>query len=242
MRSLKPRILALVGVGALMSLTAFGFVALRDGSQLPSSDMVELNRLMDVEAALQWRDETETLSEVFSDPEDAKRQGYVSMETLAVSPWEHLVKWSIIDDDTILDPRNPEALLYKVEDGVWTLHAVMYFLPLRYNYANTPAIAGDIGTWHTHPTICLKGDPLENPLLGVVDPFCAKGANVPSSLMIHVWVQPNPCGPFAPLLIDDIKLVQEALSGLNESGELQGCDDSLTPLVWPELTAGQDTP
>lgn len=215
---------------------------LRDRSKLPASDMVELERLTDVDAALEWRNETERLAAVFADPEAAKQQGYVSMETLAVSPWEHLINWSTLDDDTVLDPNEPEALLYKVEDGTWTLQAVMYLLPLRYNYANTPAIAGGNGLWHVHRTVCLKGDPLEDPSLGVVDPLCAKGPNAPQSLMIHVWVQPNPCGPFAPLLTDTADIVNKALGGVDENGNVQQCDTSLTERVWPELTADGSRP
>lgn len=233
------KLMALSVVLALSLATLLAFVVFRDRSALPAEDTFELDELSDVDAALLWRSETETLAAPYRDPTRAQADGYVPMQSLGVSNWEHLFKWTVVEDDRVLDPYEPEGLLYSVEDGVWTLRAIVYMMPARYNFANTRTIAGGAGQWHTHPTICLKGDPLEDPLLGVVDPFCAGGRNFPDMLMLHAWVTPNACGPFAPLVINDIELVQEALSGLNEDGKLQECDGALTDRVWPELVNGQ---
>lgn len=233
---------ALLVVLLLCVGTLATFFSLRSGSNLPDEDMVELKQLSDVPAALRWRDETARLALPYHDPESARTDGYVPMDSLDVSKWEHLFKWTAVEDDRVLDPREPEGFLYSVEDGRWALRAVVYIMPTRYNFANTTRIAGGAGQWHSHPTICLKGDPLETPALGVVDPFCAAGRNFPDTLMLHVWVTPNACGPFAPLIIDDIQLVQEALSGLDENGSLQECDGALTELVWPELAGAGGKP
>lgn len=115
---------------------------------------------------------------------------------------EHYVKWSLVDDNDILDAQRPESLVY---DGN-TLVAAMYMMPDGSTFADTPDIGGALTQWHVHDDLCLvqnPSDPLQWVLRGTVNgsgQCTATGAikkgDVP---MIHVWIVKNPCGPFAPL-------------------------------------------
>jgi len=116
--------------------------------------------------------------------------------------YEHYVKWSLVDDNDILDAQRPESLVY--QNG--TLVAAMYMMPDGSTFADTPDIGGALTQWHVHNDLCLiqnPSDPLQWILRGTTTAqgqCTATGAikkgDVP---MIHVWIVKNPCGPFAPL-------------------------------------------
>jgi hypothetical protein len=118
---------------------------------------------------------------------------------------EHWIKWSLIDDDKVLDPDYPEALVYKVEEGGGrTLEAAMYMLPEGETLETVPPIGGGLIQWHIHDNLCFT--PIDEDgsakVAGVVGadvdcrPPLVKFTPVP---MIHVWIASNPCGPFASL-------------------------------------------
>jgi hypothetical protein len=117
---------------------------------------------------------------------------------------EHWVKWSLVDDNDILDPQHPESLVYQGD----TLVAAMYMMPDGTTANQVPDIGGALTQWHVHNDLCLvqnKQDPLQWYLRGTttasgsctdVAQGAVKKGDVP---MIHVWIVKNPCGPFAPL-------------------------------------------
>lgn len=232
----------------LVPLVAVGVVAgsllFRNSGALSDQDLAPVQALVDIDDALAWRADVETASVKFEDYRSALQEGFVPLEPANLTKWEHLVHWSAVADDVIFDPARPEALLYQVENGRWTLMAEVFMLPVRYNYANTPAIAEGKSVWHTHPTACLEGDPFEDPKLGALDLLCQSGVMFPNVMMTHAWVQPNSCGPFATA-IDPAVLAEEqgtadfvtrGVSGVDENGDIPGCEPELAERVWPGVT------
>ena len=131
----------------------------------------------------------------------AINEGYRSIQD-GFTGDEHFVKWSLVDDNDILDAQHPESLVY--ENG--KLAAAMYMMKDGSTFADTPDIGGALTQWHVHNDLCLEQnphDPLQWYLRGVTTSngqCTATGAikkgDVP---MIHVWIIKNACGPFAPL-------------------------------------------
>jgi hypothetical protein len=90
--------------------------------------------------------------------------------------------------------------VFKVNaDGSRTLASAMYILPLGRTMADVPDIAGELTTWHDHQNLCwdlLGGNPR---VVGITDANgnCAAGVFVATPPMLHVWLIPHECGPFA---------------------------------------------
>jgi hypothetical protein len=62
--------------------------------------------------------------------------------------------------------------------------------------ADVPEIAGELTRWHDHRNLCWIG----NRLAGVLGPDgqCPPGSTlIITPPMLHVWMVPHPCGPFA---------------------------------------------
>ena len=62
--------------------------------------------------------------------------------------------------------------------------------------------AGPLMQWHVHGDLCFTDDPVAPQVAGVkpVGGKCrAPLVDFPLSAMIHVWITPTPCGPFAAL-------------------------------------------
>jgi hypothetical protein len=123
--------------------------------------------------------------------------GYVSIGD-SRSGVEHFVHAEYTDNDTILDPTEPESLVYDVtEDGGRELVTVMYMLPTGSTMEDVPDIAGNYTVWHDHTNLCFL--PGTNRLSGTFDGERCRpgGEHRVTAPMLHVWVTPNPCGPFA---------------------------------------------
>ncbi len=117
---------------------------------------------------------------------------------------EHLLHWDWIEDDTILDPNYPEALVYKVNHstGARTLEAAMFILPRSYTLENTPDIASPLVQFHEHDNLCFTQPPASR-VAGLTN--ASGGCNPPlvkfnPNIQVHVWIRPNDCGPFAALI------------------------------------------
>lgn len=117
---------------------------------------------------------------------------------------EHLLHWDWIEDDTILDPNFPEALVYKVDrrSGSRTLEAAMYILPRSYTLESTPEIASPLVQFHQHDNLCFTQPPAAR-VVGLTNgageckaPLVKFNPNI----QVHVWIRPNDCGPFAALI------------------------------------------
>jgi hypothetical protein len=146
---------------------------------------------------------TTTIADIpsWSTPEKAEAAGYRSIGD-AVTGDEHFVNWSYVDDGHILDPKRPESLVYEYRDNRRALVAAMYMLPWGSTFADVPDVGGALTQWHVHADLCLTDDPQQKFVAG----FAALGRPCPAGTskagntpMLHVWIVPNPCGPFAAL-------------------------------------------
>ena len=67
---------------------------------------------------------------------------------------------------------------------------------------DAPDVGGALTQWHVHQDLCLTDDPNQKTLAGFVsvNGVCAPGTSKAGGMpMLHVWVVPNACGPFAAL-------------------------------------------
>jgi hypothetical protein len=167
---------------------------------------IDLGGTPGVTAAEQKRAETllrATLADLpkYADPATAERDGFHSIGD-AVTGDEHLVKWSYVDDGHILDPNRPESLVYEMRNNKKTLVAAMFMLPFGSRFTNVPDVGGALTQWHVHSDLCLTDNPDQKVLAG----FTFGGQSCPAGTtkagntpMLHVWIVPNRCGPFAAL-------------------------------------------
>jgi hypothetical protein len=130
----------------------------------------------------------------------------------------HYVKWSYTDDGHILDPLRPESIVYQKRGGVLHAVAAMYQLPFGKTFADVPDVGGSLTQWHVHNNLCLTDDPEQKIIArftagdGSCPPGTGKASDTP---MLHVWIVPTPCGPFAAI---------EGGSGQVPDGETRRCD------------------
>jgi hypothetical protein len=137
----------------------------------------------------------------FTYPSEAMAAGYRTIGD-AVTGDEHFVNWSMVDDGHILDPARPESLVYEYRDGKQQIAAAMYMLPFGSRFTDAPDVGGALTQWHVHSDLCLTNDPVQKTLSGLVaiNGVCPAGSSKAGNTpMLHVWVVPNPCGPFAAL-------------------------------------------
>ncbi|MCW2607413.1 MAG: rane protein of unknown function, partial [Frankiales bacterium] len=129
---------------------------------------------------------------------------------------EHLVSKAFHEDDTVLDPDRPESLVYDTTGGGRRLVAAMYMLPEGTPLADVPDVGGALVQWHTHENLCYDAAGQVRGLTDA-DGNCRGGLRKPvPSPMVHVWITPHRCGPFAAL---------EGLAGGRvPDGEVPLCD------------------
>ena len=156
----------------------------------------------------------------FADPKYAESLGFHTIGD-ALTGDEHLVNWNYIDDGKILDPDYPEALVYNTRGGGRVLESAMYMLPPGSTLDTVPDIGGALTQWHIHNNLCLTDDPVAPRVAGLTDASgeCHAPLIKPEPVpMIHVWITPNPCGPFAALT--------GVGAGQVKAGELRLCDSA----------------
>jgi hypothetical protein len=119
----------------------------------------------------------------------------------AASGFEHYVNSAYLRDDAFLDPNRPESLVYQVDGDKRTLVAAM-FASSDVSLTDPKLVdwGGPLMQWHVHGDLCWN---LSEVVAGVTD---EAGACPPGSInagrdipMVHVWIAPNECGPFAAL-------------------------------------------
>jgi hypothetical protein len=137
----------------------------------------------------------------WSDPKVAEAAGFHSIGD-GFTGYEHLIQWDWINDNHVLDPDHPESLVYRVDaNGTRTLEAAMYMLPQGETLETVPELGGELTQWHIHDNLCFT--PGEAPKVrGVtgVGQGCPPGLTKLDPVpMIHVWIVPHRCGPFAAL-------------------------------------------
>jgi phage tail protein X len=162
-----------------------------------------------VSAAQQARAEdlvyrTRTVLPKFATTEIAIANGYSSIQDSSTGV-EHYVNWSYINDEHELDPDYPESLVFEVgPNGQRTLVSAMYMLGDSYTLETIPDIGGSLTQWHIHNNLCYSQDPYVNGSTRVVGVTsengpCSFGIKLNPNPMIHVWLKPHQCGPFAAL-------------------------------------------
>lgn len=135
------------------------------------------------------------------DVAQAEKDGFTSVGD-GFSGTEHYVHWDWIDDKAVLDPTHPESLVYRLgPNGQRTLEAAMYILPKGYRFTNAPDIGGALVQLHSHFNECYSALPVPKfKAVARPDGSCPAGlTKLLTNLMVHVWVRPNPCGPFATI-------------------------------------------
>jgi hypothetical protein len=131
---------------------------------------------------------------------------------------EHYVNWAYTDDGHILDPLRPESIVYQRRGGTLRAVAAMYQLPFGSSFADVPDVGGSLTQWHVHANLCLTDNPQQKILAGftAISGSCPSGTSKASNTpMLHVWIVPTPCGPFAAL---------EGGIGQVPAGETRRCD------------------
>jgi hypothetical protein len=153
----------------------------------------------------------------WADPAVAEAAGFHSIGD-AASGHEHYVQWDWLDDDVALDPDAPESLVYEPQpDGSKKLVSAMYMLPHDIALEDVPDYGGALMQWHIHDDLCLTPDPVAPQVEGLTDGTCRPPlVKVQEWAMIHVWIVPHECGPFASLEGDGAGSILE--------GEARWCD------------------
>jgi hypothetical protein len=119
----------------------------------------------------------------------------------AGSGFEHYINSAYLRDDAFLDPKKPESLVYQVDGDKRTLVAAM-FASSEISLTDPKLVdwGGPLMQWHVHGDLCWS---LAQVVVGVTDEAgkCPAGSiNVLGDVpMVHVWITPNKCGPFAAL-------------------------------------------
>ncbi len=138
----------------------------------------------------------------WADYNAAIRDGFVSLDG-GITGFDHMMHWDWIDDGRTFDPTHPESLVYVVDmkTGARKLQAAMFFLPDGVTLDNAPNTYGALVQYHVHQDLCFVRNGVHSHLGGIADPksACPKGLQRLPNPMAHVWVVPNPCGPFAAL-------------------------------------------
>lgn len=155
----------------------------------------------------------------FADPAVAEARGWHSIGD-GYTGFEHFINWPLIDDGVTLDPDRPESLVYQIGPGQpRKLVAAMYMLPPSVPLDGVPDVGGPLVQWHIHNNLCFEGPDNSWTLAAVVPPDqpCPAGTfRFPNAPMIHVWIVPNECGPFAAL--------QGVAAGQIAAGQVRLCD------------------
>ncbi|MFM8848274.1 MAG: hypothetical protein ACKOHN_09550 [Actinomycetota bacterium] len=173
------------------------------------SPRISLAGFPGVSAAQQARAEelvyqTRTVLPKFATTDIAIANGYSSIQDSSTGV-EHYVNWSYINDEYELNPDYPESLVFQVgPNGQRTLVSAMYMLGDAYSLETVPDIGGSLTQWHIHNNLCYSQDPFVNGSTRVVGVTsengpCSFGIKLNPNPMIHVWIKPHPCGPFAAL-------------------------------------------
>jgi len=151
----------------------------------------------------------------WSDPAVAEEAGFHSIGDGSTGI-EHFVNEGFMTDEYFLDPSRPESLVYNTQDGGRRLVAAMYMADRGLPLEDVPDIGGALMQWHTHDNLCYNDD---GQVRGITDGDgnCPAGLTKPEPTpMIHSWIEPHPCGPFAAL--------EGIGGGTIEEGEERLCD------------------
>jgi hypothetical protein len=134
----------------------------------------------------------------WADPAYDEAHGFYSIGD-GRSGTEHYVNLTYIDDNVMLDPDKPESLVFDTTVTPKRLVAAMYMGTPGMTLAQAPDIGGPLTQWHIHNNLCFNSD---GRIAALVQPdgSCPRPLiKGPETPMIHVWIIPHRCGPFAAL-------------------------------------------
>jgi hypothetical protein len=137
----------------------------------------------------------------FGDPAVAEAAGYASIGD-ALTGHEHYVNTALFDDGRILDPDYPESLVYVPDrnaPGGKRLAAAMFMLGSQDTLEDVPPLGGKLMQWHIHNNLCFTASGRVAGVTSADGPCRPPLVRGPQSPMIHVWIEPHQCGPFAAL-------------------------------------------
>ena len=140
----------------------------------------------------------------YSSYQTAISAGYMSIGDSGTG-FEHMIKYSLLNDGRFLDTTAPESLVYKVTGSTKTLVSAMFIAPsgTASNDVTLTSYAGGLIQWHTHNNLCWKSVNGVPKVVGVVDLAgnCPAGSMLQAggAPMVHVWITAHACGPFAAL-------------------------------------------
>jgi hypothetical protein len=135
---------------------------------------------------------------VYADPATAEAAGFQSIHDGGTG-YEHYINREYMADGIVLDPDRPESLVYQVRNGQKTLVAAMFMAEPGTTLETVPELGGALTQWHIHNNLCFTAAGQVAGLTnaqGTCDPPLIQPEAVP---MIHVWIVPHECGPFAAL-------------------------------------------
>jgi|694.fasta_scaffold28054_2 hypothetical protein len=150
----------------------------------------------------------------YSSYQSALAAGYVSIGD-ADTGFEHLIKYSLLNDGRFLDTKAPESLVYQVSGATKTLVSAMFIASagMASNDITLTSYAGGLIQWHTHNNLCWRNVNGVPKVMGVVDAagICPAGSVLQTNgaPMVHVWITPHACGPFAALEGDGAGIADE---------------------------------
>ena len=138
----------------------------------------------------------------WTDYRDAVKEGWTSIGDSATG-YEHFVNGRSLDDGKFLDATVPESIVYKVYGDKKILVSAMYMAEgdVAIDASVLTDYAGPLMQWHVHDNLCWTLRDGIRVVAGVID---ASGQCPAGSIrggitkpMVHVWIVPHPCGPFA---------------------------------------------
>jgi len=95
-----------------------------------------------------------------------------------------------------------------------------------------PDVGGSLTQWHVHSDLCLTDNPDQKVLAGFTfggrscPPGTTKAGNTP---MLHVWMVPNECGPFAGIEVGGHSASQGCGHSHTPTGPIISLDDRVSP-------------
>ncbi|MET0729400.1 MAG: hypothetical protein ABWZ76_13985 [Acidimicrobiales bacterium] len=150
----------------------------------------------------------------FADAEAVEAMGFISIGDGGTGH-EHYLSPANMTDDKLLDPDHPESLVFDTSVTPKRLAAAMFMLDAGATLDDVPELGGKLTQWHIHDNLCFAGTRVAG--LTRADGSCPRGLDKgPQVPMIHVWIEPNRCGPFAAL--------EGIAGGRVPDGEARLCD------------------
>jgi hypothetical protein len=134
----------------------------------------------------------------WSDPAYDTAHGFVSIGD-GVTGVEHYVNQEYMNDNVVLDPDRPESLVFDTTVTPKRLAAAMYMALPNTPLTAVPDVGGALTQWHIHNNLCFTASSKVGGLTKADGSCQAPLVKGPETPMVHVWIVPHKCGPFAAL-------------------------------------------